>query len=65
MKHDLQIRFTNSGAFKSITTWHPIDGVWVRIEQRLKDGKMEYITDGEIAGISDVSNMEVELCKTS
>ena len=62
MNHKTEIDYDEDGRFKRLTTWHPIDGVWIRIEQRLIGNKMEYYTDGALSGVSDLEKMESVPC---
>lgn len=36
------------GRVNALSTWHPVEGRWVKIEQVFhKDGTIDYFTDGE------------------
>lgn len=58
MNHQIKIDFDKNGNFERLVTWHPVDGVWIRIEQRVVGSEVQYITDGRVEGIADFVKCE-------
>lgn len=38
-----------------VEIWHPINGLWVHIQQTIKDGNREYFTDGKLVLTKEVN----------
>lgn len=50
---DVRIKIDpETGVFKAIMLWHPINGVWTHIAQQFEGEEIQYYTDGTL--ISDV-----------